>query len=72
VGCPAEVTTLTYRGDDPVTRPEEDDERFADKAKMRPFVLGYSFGGLRFGIQALGFSRVEQFRFIWEIGAGGW
>jgi hypothetical protein len=40
--------------------------------KMRPFVFGYSFGGLRFGIQALGFSRVEQFRFIWEIGAGAW
>jgi hypothetical protein len=40
--------------------------------KVRPFVLGYSFGGLRFGIQALGFSRVEQFRFIWEIGAGAW
>jgi hypothetical protein len=40
--------------------------------KVRPFVLGYSFGGLRFGIQALGFSRIEQFRFIWEIGAGAW
>jgi hypothetical protein len=40
--------------------------------KMQPFVLGYSFGGLRFGLQALGFSRVEQFRFIWEIGAGAW
>jgi hypothetical protein len=40
--------------------------------KMRPFVFGYSFGGLRFGLQALGFSRVEQFRFIWEIGAGAW
>jgi hypothetical protein len=41
-------------------------------AKMRPSVFGYSFGGLRFGLQALGFSRVEQFRFIWEIGAGAW
>ena len=41
-------------------------------AKMRPFVLGYSFGGLRFGLQALGFSSVDQFRFIWEIGAGAW
>jgi hypothetical protein len=41
-------------------------------AKMRPFVFGYSFGGLRFGLQALGFSSVEQFRFIWEIGAGAW
>jgi hypothetical protein len=41
-------------------------------AKARPFVLGYSFGGLRFGLQALGFSRIEEFRFIWEIGAGAW
>jgi len=40
--------------------------------KMRPFVLGYSFGGLRFGLQALGFSHVDDFRFIWEIGAGAW
>jgi hypothetical protein len=40
--------------------------------KMRPFVLGYSFGGLRFGVQALGFSQVDQLRFIWEIGAGAW
>jgi hypothetical protein len=40
--------------------------------KFRPFALGYSFGGLRVGVQALGFSRVEQFRFIWEIGAGAW
>jgi hypothetical protein len=35
-------------------------------------VLGYSFGGMRFGMQALGFWHVEQFRFIWEIGAGAW
>jgi hypothetical protein len=41
-------------------------------AKVRPFVLGYSFGGLRFGLQALGFRQVDQFRFIWEIGAGAW
>ena len=41
-------------------------------AKVRPFVLGYSFGGLRFGVQALGFSRVDQLRFIWEVGAGAW
>ena len=41
-------------------------------AKVRPFVLGYSFGGLRFGLQALGFKQVDQFRFIWEIGAGAW
>ena len=41
-------------------------------ARMRPFVLGYSFGGLRVGLQALGFARVDQFRFVWEIGAGAW
>jgi hypothetical protein len=41
-------------------------------ARMRPFVLGYTFGGLRVGLQALGFSRVDQFRFVWEIGAGAW
>jgi hypothetical protein len=40
--------------------------------KMRPFMLGYSFGGMRFGLQALGFSHVDEFRFIWEIGAGAW
>jgi len=40
--------------------------------KVRPFVLGYSFGGVRLGLQALGFSRVDQFRFVWEIGAGAW
>ena len=41
-------------------------------ARMRPFVLGYSFGGLRVGLQALGFAHVDQFRFVWEIGAGAW
>jgi hypothetical protein len=41
-------------------------------AKVRPFVLGYTFGGMRFGVQALGFRQVEQWRFIWEIGAGAW
>ena len=40
--------------------------------KIRPFVLGYSFGGLRFGVQALGWSRIEDLQFIWEIGAGAW
>jgi len=43
-----------------------------DSAKVRPFVLGHTFGGLRFGVQALGFSRVDQLRFIWEVGAGAW
>jgi hypothetical protein len=41
-------------------------------AKVRPFVLGYTFGGMRVGLQALGFRQVDQFRFIWEIGAGAW
>jgi len=41
-------------------------------AKVRPFVLGYTFGGMRFGLQALGFRQVDQFRFVWEIGAGAW
>jgi hypothetical protein len=41
-------------------------------AKVRPFVLGYTFGGMRFGLQALGFRRVDQFRFVWEVGAGAW
>jgi hypothetical protein len=40
--------------------------------KVRPFVFGYTFGGMRFGLQALGFKQVDQFRFIWEIGAGAW
>ena len=40
--------------------------------RFRPFVLGYSFGGLRAGIQAIGFARVDQLRFVWEIGAGAW
>jgi hypothetical protein len=41
-------------------------------AKLRPFVLGYTFGGMRFGLQAIGFRQVDQCRFIWEIGAGAW
>jgi hypothetical protein len=40
--------------------------------RMRPFVLGYTFGGMRFGVQALGFTQIDQLRFIWEIGAGAW
>jgi hypothetical protein len=39
---------------------------------MRPVVLGYSFGGMRFGLQAIGLTQIDQFRFIWEIGAGAW
>jgi len=41
-------------------------------SRMRPFVLGYTFGGMRFGVQALGFSQIDQLRFIWEVGAGAW
>lgn len=41
-------------------------------ARLRPFVLGYNFGGMRVGLQAIGFGRVDQFRFVWEIGAGAW
>jgi hypothetical protein len=40
--------------------------------KMRPFVLGYHFAGLRMGIQALGVSRLDDIRLIIEIGAGAW
>jgi hypothetical protein len=40
--------------------------------KMRPFVLGYHFGGMRLGLQATGFPTVERWRLIWEIGAGAW
>jgi hypothetical protein len=35
------VTELTYRGDTPVGRPEEDDEAFADK--IQSFILKYYF-----------------------------
>jgi len=34
--------------------------------------LGYSVGGARFGVQALDWSRIDQLRFVWEIGAGAW
>jgi hypothetical protein len=28
--------------------------------------------GVRFGVQALGFLRIDELRFIWEIGGGAW
>jgi hypothetical protein len=40
--------------------------------KMRPFVFGYHFGGIRFGLQGLGFQTIDRWQFIWEIGAGAW
>jgi hypothetical protein len=40
--------------------------------KARPFVLGYSFAGLRVGVQALGIGRLDDIRLIVEIGAGAW
>jgi hypothetical protein len=40
--------------------------------KMRPFVFGYHFGGVRFGLRGLGFQTIDRWQFVWEIGAGAW
>lgn len=40
--------------------------------KVRPFVLGYHFAGLRVGVQALGIGRLDDIRLIVEVGAGAW
>ena len=40
--------------------------------KARWAVLGYQFGGVRVGIQALGFGTLDDLRLIFEIGAGAW
>lgn len=40
--------------------------------KMRPFVLGYNFGGVRLGLRGVGFPTIERWQLIWEIGAGAW
>jgi hypothetical protein len=40
--------------------------------KIRPFVLGYNFAGVRVGVQALGIGRLEDIRIVFEIGAGAW
>ena len=39
-------------------------------AKARWAVLGYQFGGVRLGVQALGFGSLDDIRLIFEIGAG--
>ena len=41
-------------------------------AKARWAVLGYQFGGVRLGVQALGFGSLDDLRLIFEIGAGAW
>jgi hypothetical protein len=46
--------------------------RFRAPAKIRPFLLGYHFGGLRFGVAFDGFDNLEAARFVTEIGAGVW
>jgi hypothetical protein len=46
--------------------------RFRAPSKIRPFLLGYQFGGLRVGIRANGFDALSSPRLIFEIGAGVW
>jgi hypothetical protein len=41
-------------------------------SKARWAVLGYEFGGVRVGVQALGFGSLEDIRLVFEIGAGAW
>ena len=41
-------------------------------SKARWAVLGYQFGGVRVGVQALGFGSLDDLRLIFEIGAGAW
>jgi hypothetical protein len=41
-------------------------------SKIRPFVLGYHFAGIRVGVQALGIGRLDDIRIVFEIGAGAW
>ena len=41
-------------------------------SKARWAVLGYQFGGVRVGVQALGFGSLDDIRLIFEIGAGAW
>ena len=40
--------------------------------RKRWAVLGYHFGGIRVGVQALGFGSLDDVRLIFEIGAGAW
>jgi hypothetical protein len=44
--------------------------RFHVPQAIKPFVLTYDFGGVRLGVRANGFDRLERFRLIAEIGAG--
>jgi hypothetical protein len=41
-------------------------------SKLRPFVLGYHFGGFRLGLRARGFPTIFRWQLIWEVGAGAW
>jgi hypothetical protein len=45
--------------------------RFRVTGKARIFTLGYNFAGVRIGLSAFGFSRLDM-RLIAEIGAGVW
>jgi hypothetical protein len=46
--------------------------RFRVPEKVKPFLLTYDFGGVRFGMRKSGFDDLERFRLIAEIGAGVW
>lgn len=46
--------------------------RFRAPSKIRPFLLGYHFGGLRVGIRANGFDGLNSPRITAELGAGVW
>lgn len=46
--------------------------RFLAPGKIRPFLLGYQFGGARFGIRTNGFDSLRGARFVAELGAGVW
>jgi hypothetical protein len=67
-------------GEEVVTRPKEWDWaseagfkfRFRVPEKLKPFVLTYDFGGVRFGMRKNGFDDLDRFRLIAEIGAGAW
>jgi len=48
------------------------DTRARIPGKARWAVLGYQFGGVRLGVQALGFGSLDDIRLIFEIGAGAW
>jgi hypothetical protein len=70
----------TVNGEKIVTRDDDWDYgiewgwkfRFRAPSKIRPFLLGYHFGGMRVGIRANGFDDLDKTRIIVEIGAGVW